>query len=205
MDTKKVYELSSCLNFEKSNFNMADAFYRRIGYNIVMRHNWDDPNGKEAQKKDIDLTVSASFAGPKNLTRTAKISEKFRRIIWTDCWIEILSDINGETGSNLKSEADYQFYYMKTNEQGALVYVLDSQKLKDLARTILDTIRSGPDAISDYLNGYLLVEYGGYKIDCLMKSCPTYVNGQCAYRNLGACIDWTDLMNLGIVITRYDL
>lgn len=135
-----IHSMKHTLSVEKEGQVTADMFYRKIGFNIVNRFEWDTASGKEYQQSDIDCAITSTFGNQiKPLPQTLYVSEKFRSFTsYDDMLVEIYSKCNfpgeePELGWGLKSRADI-FYYQSYAE----IRLIDAKRLQEYVQKIYE-------------------------------------------------------------------
>lgn len=101
--------LVESLEYEKSCFSKQDEFYKRIGVSNIIRFDYDNPEEKELQRKDIDLELTFKTG------KVVSVSEKNRPTNYGDLLFEIWSMYEqGKPGWSVTGESDLTFYFVNS-------------------------------------------------------------------------------------------
>ena len=101
--------MTESLEYEKSCFSKQDEFYRKKGVLNIRRFDYDNPEEKELQRKDIDLELTSKTG------QVVTVSEKNRPTNYGDLLFEIWSVYEqGKPGWSVTGESDWTFYFVES-------------------------------------------------------------------------------------------
>ena len=116
-----THHFDQSLNYEHTQFERANDYYRRLGATEIKRCDFKTCQGKTLQHEDIDAQICVKG-------RWINISEKHRTSDFGDLLIEVYSMYPDELSWIYKSKADLLFYFTPKN-----IYQINEKELKAFA------------------------------------------------------------------------
>jgi hypothetical protein len=145
--------LVKSLEYEKSCFSKQDEFYKRIGVSNITRFDYDNPEEKELQRKDIDLELTFKTG------KVVSVSEKNRPTNYGDLLFEIWSVYEqGKPGWSVTGESDLTFYFVNSletpyvgifNTKSLHAFIKDNDILTQITPEVWDGLHNDSKCILD--------------------------------------------------------
>ena len=185
------------LKYEKECMPLADKFYKSQ-FEIYGIKRWGmSKDERHMQLNDIDVTITVENHSNGTQPKHINISEKFRRDDWGDMLMELFTiNKHGIKESwALTTKSEYIVYFTPTN-----TYVVDSQDLKDFARSIESYVKNEIDSFTKEKRNSKDINIKDFKAK-LIKSQTTM--GGSTWENISIAIDWRTLEKNGVEIYKY--
>lgn len=205
------HTMSGAINYEQSNFSKQDEFYKKIGHEKVIRHEYNKLKNDidtQNQRSDIDVTLIKD-------NNEYKISEKRRETNFGDMLFEIYSVYeNNKFGWSITGKSDGVVYFVdsKKNPYVGLFKTDDLHKIikdNDILNQIGDKIwRDLYEVERDSYSVYFDLKINNEVVTCqLIKSyTKSKETGKILYHTMSVGIPYyvIDKCNVNYQLTNWD-
>lgn len=185
------------LSYEHSRQSIADELYRRLGASKIKRYSWDTWNGRDFQRRDID--VSIVIGG-----EWVDISEKFSSKDSNDMFVEYTS--GGRRGWSILCEADKIMNitpntYYEIEAEG---FVEVAQELRHILSAEISSLESGKEG-KIYVNRPVNFKGKQVQLKTTLLRLDDHNSSGKSWTNVGGYISWDILRNFGVKFSRNSL